>query len=39
MGIEGEPPTSEQVAYIRNKIVNYVEDHGQGKSVLFSQRK
>ena len=30
MGIEGEPPTPEQVAYIRNKINNYVDDNGQG---------
>ena len=30
MGIEGEPPTPEQVAYIRNKIYNYIEDNGQG---------
>jgi hypothetical protein len=31
MGIEGEPPTSEQTAYIRNKIYSYIEDNGQGK--------
>ena len=35
MGIEGEPPTPEQVAYIRNKVVNYVEDHGQGSFTFF----
>lgn len=29
MGIEGEPPTPEQVAYIRNKISNYIDDNGQ----------
>ena len=34
MGIEGEPPTTEQVAYIRNKISNYLDDNGQGYFLL-----
>ena len=31
MGIEGELPTPEQVVYIRNEIIKYVEENGQGK--------
>jgi hypothetical protein len=31
MGIEGELPTPEQVAYIRKEIVKYVEENGQGE--------
>ena len=31
MGVEGELPTAEQVAYIRGKIDNYVENNGEGR--------
>ena len=35
MGIEGEPPTAEQTAYIRNKVANYIGDNGKGIFITF----
>jgi hypothetical protein len=39
MGIEGEPPTPEQVAYIRNKVNSYIDENGQGNSTTVMNKK
>ena len=35
MGVEGELPTAEQVAYIRSKIDNYIENNGKGAYLYY----
>ena len=33
MGVEGDLPTTEQIAHIRSKIDNYIVDNGDGMTL------